>query len=360
MADSAALVAMSGGVDSSVAAYLMLHEGWRCMGVTMRLLDNEALGLGVESGCCSLEDVEDARAVARKLGIAYYVFNFAADFCAQVIQPFAEAYQRGETPNPCILCNRRLKFDRLYRRARELGQEVIATGHYARITNRGGRFLLRKALDSSKDQSYMLYTMTQEQLARTRFPLGGRYKEEVRAIAEKQGFVTAQKPDSQDICFVPDGDYGAFLERFTGIPCCPGAVLDQGGQVIGQHRGAVRYTLGQRKGLGLAMGKPMYVCGKSMKDNTVTVGEESALYARECYAGDVNLITEDSLSGATAVTAKVRYRQREQPATILPQTNGTVRVVFDRPQRAITPGQAVVWYQGDVVVGGGTVQAVTG
>lgn len=353
-----ALIAMSGGVDSSVAAYLMKEEGYRCMGVTMKLLDNAVMDRERGRSCCTLEDAEDARAVARRLGIPYYVFNFTADFRTQVIEPFAEAYRRGETPNPCVACNRHLKFDRLYHRAEELGQRVVATGHYARITARNGRFCLQKALDESKDQSYVLYTMTQEQLARTRFPLGGLRKEEVRAIAAAQGFETAQKPDSQDICFVPDGDYAAFLERCTGEPCRPGPILDQEGRVVGQHRGAIRYTIGQRKGLGLAAGAPVYVCGKSMEDNTVTVGPESALYTRACYANDVNLISVDDLSGPMEVTAKARYRQREQPATLYPQSDGTVRVVFHTPQRAITPGQAVVWYQGDLVVGGGTVCSV--
>ena len=349
------LVAMSGGVDSSVCAYLLKEEGHDCIGATMKLLDDYHRDEAGGKTCCSLEDVEDARAVAFRLGIPYYVFNFVEDFKEGVIAPFAAAYERGETPNPCIECNRHLKFGKLYRRAQELGLTGIATGHYARITQRDGRFCLQKAVDSSKDQTYMLYCLTQEELAHSHFPLGDLRKEEVRAIAAQQGFVNARKRDSQDICFVPDGDYGAFLEKFTGKPSVPGDILDQEGKVTGRHKGAVRYTLGQRKGLGLAMGEPVYVCGKDMAANTVTVGPESALYTRECYAGDVNFISIDGLTGPMKVTAKARYRQQEVPAVIEPQADGTVRVVFDSPQRAVTPGQAVVWYQDDLVVGGGTI-----
>lgn len=350
-----ALIAMSGGVDSSVAAFLVKQAGCDCIGVTMKLFQNEDIGGGRERTCCSLEDVEDARSVARRLGIPYYVFNFSEDFRTQVIDRFAAAYESGLTPNPCIDCNRYLKFDRLFRRARELGCETVATGHYARIEMQNGRYILKKALEKDKDQSYVLYMLTQEQLAHIYFPLGGLGKREVRRIAEVQGFCNAEKPDSQDICFVPDGDYSAFLEQYTGRVCPAGDVLDLHGQVIGRHRGAIRYTLGQRKGLGLARKEPVYVCRKDMEKNTVTVGPEQALYRQELWADDMNWIAIERLSGPMQVFAKIRYRQAEQPAVAYPDEGGKIRLLFDKPQRAVTAGQAVVLYSGDTVLGGGTI-----
>jgi tRNA-specific 2-thiouridylase len=299
--------------------------------------------------------VEDAGSVARRLGIPYYVFNFSRDFKAQVIERFAAAYESGATPNPCIDCNRYLKFERLFQRARELGCEAIVTGHYARIEKQNGRYILKKALDKSKDQSYVLYMLTQEQLAHIRFPLGELGKLEVRSIAEAQGFCNSEKPDSQDICFIPDGDYAAFLEQYTGKPYPTGDVLDLSGHVIGQHRGAVRYTTGQRKGLGLALNEPVYVCRKDMTANTVTVGPEQSLYSQELWADDVNWIATDHLSAPMRVYAKIRYRQTEQPATVCPDESGKIRLLFDKPQRAITAGQAAVLYNSDIVVGGGTI-----
>ena len=352
-----ALIAMSGGVDSSVAAWLTLERGYDCIGVTMKLYENETAGLPRGHTCCALEDVEDARSVARRLGIPYYVFNFTRDFEETVIRGFVDGYERGETPNPCIDCNRWLKFDRLLRRARELERDYVVTGHYARIEYDGasGRYLLKKAPDESKDQSYVLYMLTQEQLAHTMFPLGGRTKAEVRALAEKLGFGNARKHDSQDICFVPDGDYGAFLERYTGRTYPEGDFLGPDGRVVGRHRGAVRYTLGQRRGLDLAMGERVYVCGKDMRANTVTVGPEEALYSRVLYARDMNWIAVPGPEGPMRVKAKTRYRQAEQWATAYPEGPDRVRLEFDRPQRAVTAGQAVVLYDGDVVVGGGTI-----
>ncbi len=352
-----ALVAMSGGVDSSVAAFLTKVQGFDCLGVTMKLYDNADLEEGGGRICCSLEDAEDARAVAFRLGIPHYVFNFTEDFRAQVMDRFAAAYERGETPNPCIDCNRYLKFDRLARRAQELGCRYVVTGHYVRIGEEHGRYLLKKALDGDKDQSYFLYAMTQEQLSHTRFPLGELRKSQVRALAEEQGLANAKKPDSQDICFVPHGDYGAFLERYTGKAYPPGDFLDLSGRAVGRHRGLVRYTVGQRKGLGLALGKPVYVCGKSVEDNTVTVGPDGALYARELYARDMNWIAADRPSGPLRVKAKLRSCQREQPAVAFPEGE-RARVVFDEPQRAIAAGQAVVLYDGDIVVGGGVIEEV--
>lgn len=350
------LVAMSGGVDSSVAAWLLQRQGYACTGVTMKLYQNETVGRRGHT-CCALEDVEDARSVARRLGIPHYTFNFCEAFDEQVMRKFAESYQRGDTPNPCIDCNRYLKFGSLLRRAEELGMDYIATGHYARIGRdpAAGRWALRKAADPARDQSYVLASMTQEQLSRTLFPLGGLHKAEVRAIAEEQGFCNAQKHDSQDICFVPDGDYGAFLERYTGKEFPPGDILDREGHVLGRHKGAVRYTLGQRKGLGVSGAEPLYVCGKSMADNTVTLGPESALYSRALLAEDWVWGAVPALTGPLRVKAKVRYRQEEKAAVAEPAENGAVRLTFDEPQRAITAGQAVVLYQGDTVLGGGTI-----
>lgn len=348
-----ALIGMSGGVDSSVAAWLTQQEGYDCIGATMRLYANQAEE--PESTCCSLDDAEDARSVAYRLGMPFYVFNFSEDFRKKVMDTFVNAYEQGLTPNPCIECNRHLKFDRFLRRAQELGCDCIVTGHYAQICEENGRFLLKKAADAAKDQTYFLYTLTQAQLAHTRFPLGRLTKAEVRAIAAEKGFINAKKQDSQDICFVPDGDYKAFLERYTGKQYAPGDYLDTNGKIVGRHQGAVGYTLGQRKGLGIAMGEPVYVCGKDMLANTVTVGANRALFRRSLRAADCNWFPFEALTEPLRVKAKTRSRMTEQPATVYPEENGTVRVEFDEPQRAITPGQAVVLYDGDIVIGGGTI-----
>ena len=360
MSQKKALIAMSGGVDSSVAAYLTQQAGFQCTGATMRLFDNSILGQDQESTCCSLDDAEDARSVARRLGFPFYVFNFKDDFEEKVIRKFIHCYECGATPNPCIDCNRYLKFDHLLRRGYELGCDYVVTGHYARIRQdeNTGRYLLYKATDLSKDQSYVLYSLTQEQLAHTRFPLGEMTKAEARTIAEEQGFINARKHDSQDICFVPDGDYVAFMERYTGKKYTPGDYLDLQGNVVGQHKGAVSYTLGQRKGLNLAMGTPVYVCAKDMERNTVTVGPNEALFSTTLRAANWNWFPFPTLSEPIRVSAKARYNQPPQPATVYPEENGFARVVFEEPQRALTPGQAVVLYDGDMVVGGGTITEV--
>ena len=349
------LIAMSGGVDSSVAAFLMKEQNCQCIGATMKLFHNEDIGAKVGKTCCSLEDVEDARSVAFRLGIPYYVFNFSDDFKSQVIDRFISAYEHGATPNPCIDCNRYLKFKRLYERARVLGCDAIVTGHYARIEQEGGRWLLKKALDESKDQSYVLYSLTQEQLAHTRLPLGAMRKSETRRIAEEQGFYNADKPDSQDICFVPDGDYAGFIARYTGHVCPVGDFVDESGHVLGQHRGIVHYTVGQRKGLGIAADTPLYVKRIDARKNRVVLSGNDALFSRELTANDFNWIACDTPPRELRATARVRYHQREQAATVTVLSDGRVRLVFDEPQRAITPGQAVVLYDGDTVLGGGTI-----
>ncbi len=350
------LIAMSGGVDSSVAAFLMKEQGCDCIGATMKLFHNEDIGVKATKTCCSLEDVEDARSVAFRLGIPYYVFNFSDDFKGQVIDRFIAAYEHGATPNPCIDCNRYLKFERLYKRARILGCNAIVTGHYARIVFENGRWLLKKALDEGKDQSYVLYSLTQEQLAHTRLPLGELHKSETRRIAEEQGFYNADKPDSQDICFVPDGDYARFIARYTGHDCPAGDFVDEDGRVLGRHKGIVHYTVGQRKGLGIAADAPLYVKRIDAAENRVVLSGNDALFSRELTANDFNWIACDIPPRELRAAARVRYHQREQAATVTVLEDGRVHLVFDEPQRAVTPGQAVVLYDGDTVLGGGTIE----
>ncbi|MBO5323601.1 MAG: tRNA 2-thiouridine(34) synthase MnmA [Oscillospiraceae bacterium] len=344
MTAAKAMIGMSGGVDSSVAAWLTAQAGYDCIGATMRL----HIGDG--------SDAEDAKNVADRMGIPFHVFDFSDDFRRLVKDSFVRAYEQGLTPNPCITCNRYLKFDAFLRKAQELGCEKIVTGHYAQIRQEeNGRYLLSKAADTQKDQTYFLYSLTQEQLSHTLFPLGGLTKQAARQIAEEQGFINARKRDSQDICFVPDGDYLTFMKQYTGETYPDGDFLDQAGHVVGRHKGAVGYTIGQRKGLGLAMGAPVYVCGKDMQANTVTVGPNEALFHNALVATDWNWIAIESLNAPLRVKAKARSRMVEQDATVYPTENGLARVVFDEPQRAITPGQAVVLYDGDIVVGGGTI-----
>ena len=347
-----ALVAMSGGVDSSVAAYLMKQGGWDCEGGIALMW-----GATPQAEATHLQNVTDAKAVAQGLGMPFHTLDASAAFEKAVVCDFIEAYKQGLTPNPCVQCNRHIKFSALLEEALVLGCDCIATGHYARITQDPvtGRYLLKKAVDTDKDQSYFLACLNQHQLSHAQFPLGDYTKAEIREIAEAQGFLTARKRDSQDICFIPDGDYAAFIAEYLGKEHTPGAFLDTDGKVVGQHGGAIRYTLGQRKGLGLAMGAPVYVCGKDMEANTVTIGPEKTLYTRTLWATDWNWIPFPALNEPLRVIAKARYRHIPQPATVYPESDGTARVVFDEPQRAITPGQTVVLYDGDLVVGSGTI-----
>ena len=349
------LIAMSGGVDSSVAAKLLCDAGNECIGCTMKLFDNCDAGLSRSRTCCSLDDIEDARSVAFSLGMRYYVFNFKYDFREKVIKKFASAYLAGQTPNPCIDCNRYMKFDKLYERARLLGCDKIATGHYARIEFDGEKYMLKKARDESKDQSYVLYMLTQEQLAHTLFPLGELIKSETRAIAEASKLTNAQKPDSQDICFVPDGDYAAAIERLTGKTSAPGNFIDTDGNVLGTHRGITHYTIGQHRGLGLALPERRYVCKIDAGSGTVTLGSGTELYSREVLVRDFNWISGEAPSGPIRCSAKIRYRQLEQAANVEPLSENEALIRFDTPQRAVTPGQSAVLYDDDTVLGGGII-----
>ncbi|MBQ3491411.1 MAG: tRNA 2-thiouridine(34) synthase MnmA [Oscillospiraceae bacterium] len=346
-------VAMSGGVDSSVAAYLMLQEGYTCVGVTAKLCDRSLL-----ADAYSEQYIDDAKRVAANLGMDFYPIDGVEPFKKAVVDDFIVSYEAGLTPNPCFVCNRHIKFSYLLDKALEMGCRGIATGHYARVhqDETTGRYLLFKAKDEAKDQSYFLAGLTQEQLSKVYFPLGEFTKTQIREIAETQGFLTAKKKDSQDICFIPDGDFVSFIRRYTGktYPC--GAFLDPEGNTVGNHNGAIAYTLGQRKGLGLAMGTPVYVCSKNMAENTVTVGPEEALFSDTLVANDWNWLPFPSLNEPIRVMAKARYRHIPQPATVYPMENGLAKVVFDTPQRALTPGQTVVLYDGDMVVGSGTIR----
>ena len=350
------LIAMSGGVDSSVAASLMQQQGWDCIGATMTLYRNEDIGRSSSRTCCSLDDVEDARSVAFRLRIPYYVFNFSDEFRCQVMDRFADAYGQGQTPNPCIDCNRYLKFERLYERARILGCDAIVTGHYARIEQENGRWLLKKSLDKSKDQSYVLYSLTQDQLAHTRMPLGAMHKSETRRIAEEQGFYNADKPDSQDICFVPDHDYASFITQETGKESKPGNFVDEEGNIMGRHRGLIHYTIGQRKGLGISSSTPIFVKELRPQTNEVVLCKSESLFSRDCHVDNINYMAEEKLTGPVKAIGKIRYSHAGAPCTLYPQPDGTLLAQFDEPQRAMTPGQAAVFYQDDHVLCGGTIE----
>ena len=353
-----ALIAMSGGVDSSVAALLMKEKGYDCMGTTLKLFNNDDTGvIKRDNTCCSLDDIEDARSVAFDLDIPYYVFNFTSNFKEEVMERFVCAYESGFTPNPCIDCNRYIKFEHLYDKAKELGIQYVVTGHYARVeySDELNRYILKKGLDGNKDQSYVLYSLTQDQLAHTKFPVGELTKDEVREIAAKSAFINAKKKDSQDICFVLDGDYAKFIENYRDKKYDSGDFVDTKGNVLGEHEGIIKYTIGQRKGLGISSERPLYVTKKDIKNNKVVLGHDEDLFSNELIAKNINLIAIDSIEQPMRLKAKIRYNQVEQWATVTQLNDDEIKVVFDEPQRAIAKGQAVVLYDGDTVVGGGTI-----
>ncbi len=357
LAPDRVVVAMSGGVDSSVAALLLHRAGWDVVGVTMKLYSLDETELPADhQGCCTLDDVEDARAVCRLLGIPHYVLNMEREFRDKVMDYFVGEYRRGRTPHPCIACNDKIKFSHLMARADALGARYVATGHYARIEpGPGVAALLKKGVDYAKDQSYVLFGMTQAQLARTLLPIGGYHKEEIRQMALDAGLITAGKPDSQDICFIPLGDYREFLrQQAAGVP---GEIVELDGSVLGAHQGIEYFTVGQRRGLGLPRtpGEPRYVIRLEADANRVVVGPESALYAGETWVSGVNYVSGDIPAEGTPVAVKIRYKAYEAPATLHPRAGGAL-VRFVEPQRSVTPGQAAVFYQGDTLLGGGTIE----
>ena len=346
------LVGMSGGVDSSMAVSLLKEQGYDVSGVTLRLCIDPTT---VDEKTAQAES--DAADTARRLNIPHTVWDYRAYFRDTVVADFAAVYAEGATPNPCIVCIRCVNFGKMLEDALEAGYDGIATGHYVRSVWDGqrGRWLLKKGVDPARDQSYVLYMLTQHQLAHTLFPLGEYCKPDLRRMAEERGFVNANRPDSQDICFVPDGDYAAFLTETMGLRGVPGDFVDEAGKTLGQHRGIIHYTIGQRKGLGVAFGEPRFVIAKDAEKNTVTLGDNAMLFRRELIAANVNWIAVDTLTEPMRVTARTRYHQTEAPATVEPCGEDGFRLVFDEPQRAITSGQAVVLYDGDIVVGGGTI-----
>lgn len=359
MAKKSVMLGMSGGVDSSVAAAILLEKGYDVIGVTMQIWpDMSEERQKTEGGCCSLSAVDDARHVANKLGIPYYVLNFKDVFEDKVINYFKDEYLKGRTPNPCIACNRYVKFDAMLKKATSMGIDYVATGHYAKIEfdETLKRYVLRKSITEKKDQTYALYNLSQDQLSKILMPIGDYTKEQVREIAAGIDMIVASKPDSQEICFVEDNDYGRFISENTDCEIIPGDFVDTKGNILGKHKGIVHYTVGQRKGLGISFGKPMYVVEIDIHRNRVVLGDDTEVFSNALIAEDLNFITVERLENPVRVKAKIRYSAREADAEIFPYENSKVKVVFDSPQRAITPGQSVVFYDGDIVVGGGVIE----
>ena len=351
-----AIIAMSGGVDSAVAAFLLKDRGYDVAGITLKMFGNELLTEEAQKKSLGTDPIADARQAADRLGIPHYALDYSDAFRASVVTPFVSTYCEGGTPNPCVECNRCLKFGRLLDSAEELGYSLLATGHYSKIEQDGsGRYLLRLAKDASKDQTYMLWSLTQKQLSHVLFPLGGMEKSEVREIAASLGFTSAAKKDSQDICFIPDGDYAAFIKRFLGHTFPAGDFLDRNGAVLGKHRGIIHYTVGQRKGLGIALGEPMYVARKDVSANTVTLVRNEELFSRTLDVENANLMLWDRLDSPVRVKAKVRYHHIPAWATVTQTGETTLHVEFDEPVRAIAKGQSFVMYVDDYLAGGGII-----
>lgn len=352
------VVGMSGGVDSSVAAYLLKEQGYDVIGVTMQIWqDQEVYEQELQGGCCGLSAVDDARKVAQVLDIPYYVMNFKSDFKHSVIDYFVAEYERGYTPNPCIACNRYVKWESLLQRALDIGADYIATGHYARIEQlENGRYSIRNSVTAAKDQTYALYNLTQEQLKRTLMPVGEYEKDHIRQIAQEAGLPVAHKQDSQDICFVPDHDYAGFIARETGRESFPGNFVDESGLVLGQHKGMIHYTIGQRKGLGITADTPLFVKELRMDTNEVVLCKSESLFENICYVSNVNYMAIDDMSETTRAIGKVRYSHKGAPCTIEKMENGMLKCTFDEPQRAMTPGQAAVFYEGEHILCGGTIE----
>jgi tRNA-specific 2-thiouridylase len=353
-------VAMSGGVDSSVAAALLLEQGYDVVGITMNLFSllREFCRDDALKSCCGRGAIEEANRVATKLGINHYLLDLKQPFEEMVISDFLDEYRKGRTPNPCIRCNQYVKFDVLMKRASKLDAHFLATGHHARIDKdkNTGRFLLKKGKDRDKDQSYFLYTMTQEQLSQTLFPIGHLTKAEVRAKAEELGLPVAQRPESQEICFIPDNNYVRFLKEQIPAAFQPGPIVDEDGQVLGEHNGIIHFTIGQRRGMGISAPYPLYVLDISPQNNTVMVGPDESLYRSQLQATHINWVSTTEMTDSLAVKARIRYKHREEKAVLKVLDTEAVHVEFAQPQRAITPGQAVVFYDSELVVGGGTIE----
>ena len=349
---------MSGGVDSSVAAYLLKEQGYDVIGVTMQIWQEDKEYEERDGGCCSLSAVDDARRVADKIGIPFYVLNFRDSFKKNVIDYFIDEYMEGKTPNPCIACNKYLKFDELLKKAQGIGADYIATGHYAKIEEHNGRYILVKSDDDKKDQTYALYNMTQEQLAHTLMPCGEYTKDRIREIAKEIGLDVHNKKDSEEICFISDNNHGKYISEAMPGKVKQGNFVDKDGNILGKHKGIVYYTIGQRKGLGLAMGRPVFVTDINPLTNEVVVGAEEDIFKTDLICKDINFIAFDNLDKSLELKAKIRYSAKPATATITPLENGKVRVSFKEKQRAITKGQSVVFYLDDLVVGGGIIESL--